>query len=98
MVFTLKIKLLLVIILVRMLYEIGSFRVASFGLELREVTPSSMRQSNAFSNTITGRMWLMCIKQIIVRYKYKVFKATLPIYRELLLYVFYTIYFIRLGN
>ena len=34
----------------------------------------------------------MYIKQIIVRYKYKVFKATLPIYRELLLYILYITY------
>ena len=40
----------------------------------------------------------MYIKRIIVRYKYKVFKATLPIYRELLLYIFYTTYSIKLGN
>ena len=40
----------------------------------------------------------MYIKQITVRYKCKVFKATIPIYRELLLYVLYTIYFIKLGN
>ena len=40
----------------------------------------------------------MCVKRITVRYKYKAFKATLPIYRELLLYIFYTTYFIRLGN
>ena len=43
-------------------------------------------------------MWLMYIKQITVRYKYKVFKATLPIYRELLLYVLCTTHSIRLGN
>ena len=40
----------------------------------------------------------MYIEQIIARYKYKVFKATLPIYRELLLYIFYTTHSIRLGN
>ena len=43
-------------------------------------------------------MWLMCVKQITVRYKYKVFKATLPIYRELLLYILYTTHSIKLGN
>jgi hypothetical protein len=43
-------------------------------------------------------MWLIYIEQIAVRYKCKVFKATLPIYRELLLYILYTTYFIRLGN
>ena len=43
-------------------------------------------------------MWLMYIKWIVVRYKYKVFKATLPIYRELLLYVLYATHFIKLGN
>ena len=40
----------------------------------------------------------MYIKQITARYKYKVFKATLPIYRELLLYILYTTHSIRLGN
>jgi hypothetical protein len=40
----------------------------------------------------------MCIKRIVAKYKYKVFKATLSIYRELLLYVFYTTYSIKLGN
>jgi hypothetical protein len=40
----------------------------------------------------------MYIKQIAVRYKYKVFKATLPIYRELLLYILYTTHSIKLGN
>jgi hypothetical protein len=43
-------------------------------------------------------MWLIYIKQITVRYKYKVFKATLPICKELLLYVLYTTHSIRLGN
>jgi hypothetical protein len=43
-------------------------------------------------------MWLIYIKQITARYKYKVFKATLPIYRELLLYILYTTYSIKLGN
>ena len=43
-------------------------------------------------------MRLMYIKRIAVKYKYKVFKATLPIYKELLLYILYTTYFIRLGN
>ena len=40
----------------------------------------------------------MYIKQITMRYKYKVFKATLPIYGELLLYILYTTHSIRLGN
>jgi hypothetical protein len=40
----------------------------------------------------------MYIKQIAVRYKCKVFKATLPIYRELLLYILYTTHSIKLGN
>ena len=43
-------------------------------------------------------MWLIYIEQITVRYKYKVFKATLPIYRELLLYILCVTYFIKLGN
>ena len=43
-------------------------------------------------------MRLIYIEQIIVRYKRKVFKATLSIYRELLLYILYITYFIRLGN
>ena len=43
-------------------------------------------------------MWLIYIKQIIARYKYKVFKATLPIYKELLLYILYTTHSIKLGN
>ena len=43
-------------------------------------------------------MRLMYIKWITVRYKYKVFKATLPIFKELLLYILYTTYSIRLGN
>ena len=43
-------------------------------------------------------MRLMYIKQIAVKYKYKVFKATLPIYRELLLYILYTTHSIKLGN
>jgi hypothetical protein len=43
-------------------------------------------------------MQLIYIKWITVRYKYKVFKATLPIYRELLLYILYTTHSIRLGN
>ena len=42
LVFTFKIKLLLVIILVRMLYKISNFKVASFRLGLREVAPSSI--------------------------------------------------------
>ena len=40
----------------------------------------------------------MYIKQIAVKYKYKVFKATLPLYRELLLYILYTTYSIKLDN
>ena len=47
LIFTPGIELLLVAILARMLYEIGNFKVASFGLGLREVAPSSMRQSDA---------------------------------------------------
>ena len=81
-----------------MLREIGNFRVASFRLGLREVAPSSIWQSDAFLNTVTGRMRSMYIEQIAVRYKCKVFKATLPIYGELLLYILYTTYSIRLDN
>jgi hypothetical protein len=40
----------------------------------------------------------MYIKWITARYKYKVFKATLPIYKELLLYVLCATYSIKLGN
>ena len=40
----------------------------------------------------------MYIEWIMVRYKCKVFKAILPIYRELLPYVLYITHFIRLGN
>ena len=98
LVFTPKIKLLLVIILVRMLYKISNFRVASFRLRLREVTLSSMWRSDAFLNTITGRMRLMCIEQITARYECKVFEATLPICGELLLYIFYTTHSIKLDN
>ena len=43
-------------------------------------------------------MRLIYIKRIIVKYKYKVFKATLLIYRELLLYILYITHFIKLGN
>ena len=43
-------------------------------------------------------MQSMYIKWITVNYKYKVFKATLPIYRELLLYVLYTTHSIKLGD
>jgi hypothetical protein len=57
-----------------------------------------MWQSDAFLNTATGRMRLIYIEQIAVRYKYKVFKATLPIYGELLLYIFYTTHSIKLSN
>ena len=98
LVFTLRIKLLLVIILVKMLYKISNFKIAFFRLKLKKVTLSSIWQSDAFSNTITRRMWLIYIKQIIARYKYKVFKTTLPIYRELLLYILYTTHSIKLGN
>ena len=98
LVFNPRIELLLVAILARMLYKIGNFRVDSFRLGLREVTLSSMRRSNIFLNTITRRMRLTCIERITVRYKCKVFKATLPIYGELLLYILYTTYSIKLGN
>jgi hypothetical protein len=40
----------------------------------------------------------MYIKWIIIRYKCKVFKATLPIYKELLLYILYATHSIKLGN
>jgi hypothetical protein len=40
----------------------------------------------------------MYIEWIIARYECKVFKATLPIYKELLLYIFYTTHSIKLGN
>ena len=43
-------------------------------------------------------MRLIYIEQIIARYKCKVFKATLPIYRELLLYILCTTHSIKLGN
>jgi hypothetical protein len=98
LIFTPRIELLLVAILARMLREIGNFGVDSFGLGLREVAPSSMRRSDAFLNTVTGRIRLTCIERIAARYKRKVFKATLPIYGELLLYILYTTYSIRLGN
>jgi len=98
LVLTPRIKLLLVAILVRMLYKISNIRVASFRLGLREITLSSIRRSNVFLNTITRRMWLTYIERITARYKRKVFKATLPIYGELLLYILYTTYSIRLGN
>ena len=81
-----------------MLREIGNFGVASFRLGLREVAPSNMRRSDVFSNTVTERMRLMYIEWITVRYKCKVFKATLLIYRELLLYILYVTHFIRLDN
>jgi hypothetical protein len=42
LVFTPRIKLLLVAIFVRILYKINNFGVASFRLRLREVAPSSM--------------------------------------------------------
>jgi hypothetical protein len=40
----------------------------------------------------------MYVERITARYKRKVFKATLPIYGELLPYILYTTYSIRLGN
>jgi hypothetical protein len=40
----------------------------------------------------------MYIERIAVRYNRKVFKSILPIYRELLLYILYATYSIRLGN
>ena len=43
-------------------------------------------------------MRLTYVERIIVKYKYKVFKATLPIYGELLLYILYTTHFIKLSN
>jgi hypothetical protein len=43
-------------------------------------------------------MWLIYIEWIAVKYEYKVFKATLSIYRELLLYILCTTYSIRLDN
>jgi len=43
-------------------------------------------------------MRLTYIERITVRYKRKVFKATLPICGELLLYILYTTYSIKLGN
>ena len=43
-------------------------------------------------------MRLIYIKRIAVKYKYKVFKTTLPIYKELLLYILYTTHSIKLGN
>ena len=98
LVFTPGIELLLIIILARMLYKIGSFRVVSFRLKLREVTPSSIRQNNIFSNTATRRMQLIYIERIAARYECKVFKATLPIYRELLPYVLCATHSIRLGS
>ena len=98
LVFTPRIKLLLVMILIRMLYEINNFRVVFFRLRLKKVALFNIWRSDAFLNTVTGRMWLIYIKQITVRYKYKVFKTTLPIYRELLLYVFYTTHSIKLDN
>jgi len=81
-----------------MLCEIGNFRVASFGLGLREVALFSMRRSNIFLNTATRRMRLTYIKWIAARYKHKVFKATLPICGELLPYILYATHSIRLGN
>ena len=43
-------------------------------------------------------MRLIYIKQIATKLKRKVFKTTLPIYKELLLYILYTTHFIRLDN
>jgi len=45
-----------------MLYKIGNFKVASFGLGLREVALFSMRRSDVFLNTVTRRMRLMYIE------------------------------------
>jgi hypothetical protein len=42
LVFTPRIKLLPVMILARMLYKINNFKMASFRLGLREITPSNM--------------------------------------------------------
>ena len=98
MIFTPRIKLLLVAILARILREISNFGVASFRLGLREVALSSMRRNNVFLNTVTRRMRLIYVERIAARYKRKVFKAALPIYRELLLYILYATYSIRLGN
>jgi len=81
-----------------MLCKISSFGVASFKLGLREVALSNMRQSNVFSNTVTRRTRSTYVERIAARYKRKVFKATLPIYRELLPYILYTTHSIRLGN
>jgi len=81
-----------------MLRKISNFGVASFRLGLREVAPSSMRQSNVFLNTATRRIRSTYIKRIAARYKRKVFKATLPICGELLPYILYATYSIRLGN
>ena len=81
-----------------MLREIGNFRVASFGLGLREVAPYNMRRSDAFSNTVTGRMRSTCVERIAARYERKVFEATLPICGELLPYVLCATHSIRLGN
>ena len=52
-VFAPRAKLLLVVILAKMLRKINNFRVVSFGLGLKEVALSSIRQSDAFSNTTT---------------------------------------------
>ena len=43
-------------------------------------------------------MWLIYIERIVVKYKCKVSKATLPVCGELLLYILYTTHFIKLGN
>jgi hypothetical protein len=72
--------------------------MASFKLKLREVALSNIQQSDVFLNTATGRMQLIYIEWIAVRYKYKVFKATLSICRKLLLYILCATYSIRLGN
>jgi hypothetical protein len=40
----------------------------------------------------------MYVEWIIVKYKCKVFKATLPIYGELLLYILCATHSIKLGN
>lgn len=81
-----------------MLREIGNFGAASFGLGLREVAPSSMRRSDAFSNTATGRTQSICVERIAARYERIVFEATLPICGELLPYVLCATHSIRLSN
>jgi len=81
-----------------MLCKIGNFKVVSFGLGLKEVAPFSIQQSNTFLNTATERTQSMCVEQIIIKYKCIVFEVILPIYGELLPYVFWATHFIKLGN